>query len=264
MLNMPLKEKLNIHVIGSGGTGGYCIEYLARLLAGGEHKIHVYDGDMVELKNLKRQNFSKNDVDLNKAEALCNRLREQILDAPELIPHPSYLTDTEGLLAEILLSLEDDESLVIIQAVDNVATRRLVNKVIMHRLVEVRRLTVALDSGNDDQGGQVVLYANGAVRNSEPFKKDEVGLLPTMLEVFPDLGAVEDNNPGLVMDCAENAESKPQAMMANVRNGELLAQIVIRLKETGKSPGNLWRSDILTGNTKVSFTGFRHLDQEKV
>lgn len=256
MLNMPLREKLNIHIIGAGGTGGYCVEYLARLLAGGEHKIHVYDGDMVELKNLKRQNFIMDDVDLNKAETLCKRLSAQILDAPELIPHGEYLKDEEAFVAEILMSLEPDESLVIVQAVDNVATRKLINGIIFGRLVELRKLTVALDSGNDDQGGQVVLYANGGVRNVEPFGKTQIGLLPTMLEVFPELNNVDDQNPGLVMDCAQNAESKPQAMMANVRNGELLAQIIIRLKETGKAPGNLWRSDILTGNTRVEFTGF--------
>lgn len=256
MLNMPLREKLNIHIIGAGGTGGYCVEYLARLLAGGEHKIHVYDGDMVELKNLKRQNFVMDDVDLNKAETLCKRLSAQILDVPELIPHGEYLKDEEAFVAEILMSLEPDESLVIVQAVDNVATRKLINGIIFGRLVELRKLTVALDSGNDDQGGQVVLYANGGVRNVEPFGKTQIGLLPTMLEVFPELNSVDDQNPGLVMDCAQNAESKPQAMMANVRNGELLAQIIIRLKETGKAPGNLWRSDILTGNTRVEFTGF--------
>ncbi len=256
MLNMPLKQKLNIHVIGAGGTGGYCIEFLTRLLAGGDHKIHVYDGDAVELKNLKRQNFHKDDVDLNKAEALCQRLSEQVMDAPELVPHPGYITGEDEFLAEILLSLESDESLVIVQAVDNVATRKLVNSVIFGKLIENRILTVALDSGNDDQGGQVVLYANGGVRNVEPFGKTQVGLLPTMLQVFPELNEVDDKNPGLEMDCAENAESKPQAMMCNVRNGEVLAQVIIRLKETGKAPGNLWRSDILTGNTKVEFTGF--------
>lgn len=256
MLHMPLKEKLNIHVIGAGGTGGYCVEYLARLLAGGEHKIYVHDGDMVELKNLKRQNFAKDDVDLNKAEALCRRLSGQVMDAPELVPDPSYITDADSFLADILVSLEPDESLIIILAVDNVSTRRLVNDVIFRKLVENRILTVALDSGNDDQGGQVVLYANGGVRDSDPFGKSKIGLLPDMFDVFPELKQVEDDNPGLVMDCAENAESKPQAMMCNVRNGELLAQIVIRLKETGTAPGNLWRSDILTGNTKASFTGF--------
>lgn len=256
MLNMPLKNKLNIHVIGSGGTGGYCVEYLARLLAGGEHKIHVYDGDTVEIKNLKRQNFHKDDVDLNKAEALCTRLAGQIMDVPELIPHTGYITDADSFYADILVALEPDESLIIVMAVDNVATRKLINEVIFGNLVKSRTLTVALDSGNDDQGGQVVLYANGGVRNVEPFGKSEMGLLPTMLQVFPELNDVDDNNPGVVMDCAENAESKPQAMMCNVRNGELLAQIIIRLKETGKAPGNLWRSDILTGNTKVEFTGF--------
>lgn len=256
MLNMPLKEKLNIHVIGAGGTGGYCIEFLTRLLAGGEHKIHVYDGDSVELKNLKRQNFSKDDVDLNKAESLCKRLSNQVLDAPELIPHTGYITSEDDFLAEILLSLEADESLIIVLAVDNVATRKLINKVIFEKLVESKVLTVALDSGNDDQGGQVVLYANGGVRDVQPFGKSQLGLLPSMLQVFPELNNVDDVNPGIEMDCAENAESKPQAMMCNVRNGEVLAQIIIRLKETGKAPGNLWRSDILTGNTKVEFTGF--------
>lgn len=256
MLNIPLRNKLNIHVIGSGGTGGYCVEYLARLLAGGEHKIHVYDGDMVELKNLKRQNFHKDDVDLNKAEALCTRLSGQIMNAPELIPHPGYITDAAAFYADILISLEPDESLIIVLAVDNVATRKLVNRVIFGDLVKSHTLTVALDSGNDDQGGQVVLYGNAGVKNTEPFKKDQKGLLPTMLQIFPELNDVDDNNPGIVMDCAENAESKPQAMMCNVRNGEILAQIIIRLKETGQAPGNLWRSDILTGNTKVEFTGF--------
>lgn len=259
MLNMPLKEKLNIHVVGAGGTGGYCMEFLTRLLAGGEHKIHVYDGDMVEIKNLKRQNFSKDDVDLNKAEALCKKLADQVLDAPELTAHTGYIKSEDEFLAEILLSLEKDESLVIILAVDNVATRKLVNSVIFGKLIENRILTVALDSGNDDQGGQVVLYANGCVRDIALFGESQAGVLPTMLQVFPELNAVNDTNPGIVMDCAENAESKPQAMMANVRNGELLAQIIIRLKETGKAPGNLWRSDILTGNTKVEFTGFQEV-----
>ena len=256
MLCMPLRQKLNIHVIGAGGTGGYCVEYLVRLLAGGDHKIHVYDGDRVELKNLKRQNFQVCDLDKNKAEVLCARLSAEILDAPELIPHSGYLTDEEELLAEILVSLEKDESLVIIMAVDNVATRKMVNHLIFGKLGRNRILTAALDSGNDNQGGQVVLYANGIVRNREPFKADQAGILPSMLQLFPELAAVKDENPGLVMNCAENAESEPQAMMANVRNGELLASIVNRLRETGKVSGNLWRSDILTGNTRCEFTGF--------
>ena len=255
-LAIPVREKLNIHVIGAGGTGGYAVSYLARLLAGGGHVIHVYDGDRVETKNLKRQNFKVSDLDQNKAEVICSRVREEILQAPEMVPHDGYLTDKEDLLGEILASLEDDQSLVIILAVDNVATRKLVNEVILDDLAEARVLTVALDSGNDNQGGQVVLYGNAAATWKRPLCESAKGMLPTMLQVYPELNDVEDVNPGLVMDCADNAESQPQAMMCNVRNGEILAHVVMRILEEHKAPGNLWKSDILTGNTRCSFTGF--------
>ena len=231
--------------------------YLARLLAGGEHVIHVYDGDRVETKNLRRQNFTKNDLDKNKAEALCGWISENIHQAPEMVAHPCYITDPKELHAEILISLEEDQSLILVLAVDNIATRKLANQMIMKDLVDSRTLTVALDSGNDNQGGQVVLFGNAAAVWAPPLKEKEKGVLPTMLEIYPELAAVEDENPGLVMNCAENAESQPQAMMCNVRNGELLAQIIVKILETHKAPGNLWRSDILTGNTTCTFTGFR-------
>lgn len=255
-LNIMTRNKLNIHLIGAGGTGGYAAEYLARLLAGGEHTIHIYDGDMVESKNLKRQNFTVADLDRNKAEILCERLEANILHAPKLIPHAQYVKCKEDLLAEIMLSLETDESLIIIQAVDNIATRKMVNEIIMKDLVEVRVLTIALDSGNSDQGGQVVLYGNAIATWTPPIGEPCRGILPNMLQIYPELAKIEDVNPGLVMNCADNAESKPQAMMCNVRNGELLAQIVARILERHKAPGNLWKSDILTGNTQCTFTGF--------
>ena len=120
---------------------------------------------------------------------------------------------------------------------------------------------IALDSGNDNQGGQVILYANAPVTHQEPMGQPEQGMLPTMLQCFPELDKIVDDNPGLVMNCADNAESEPQAMMANVRNGELLALITNRLLEAGSVPGNLWRSDILTGNTRCTFTGFYHKEE---
>ena len=50
-LKIPINKKLNIHLVGAGGTGGYALACLARLLAGGDHTIHVYDGDLVEKKS---------------------------------------------------------------------------------------------------------------------------------------------------------------------------------------------------------------------
>lgn len=256
MLTLATKEKLNIHVIGTGGTGGYAIEYLTRLLAGGDHTIHMYDGDVVEPKNLKRQNFTADELDKNKATALKDRLMKNILQAPELVDHPAYITDKDEFLADVITTLEDDETLVVVLAVDNIATRKLINEVVLNDLVEIQTPAIVLDSGNDNQGGQVVLYANAPITHTEPLKENTKGMLPTMLQIFPKLDTIIDTNPGLVMNCADNAESQPQAMMCNVRNGELLAHIIFQAYESHKAPGNLWRSDILTGNTTNTFTGF--------
>lgn len=259
MLTIPLKNKLNIHLIGAGGTGGYALEYLTRLLAGGKHTIHVYDGDRVEAKNLKRQNFSIAELDMNKAEALTARLSKSVHMAPELIPHTQYITDKAEFIADVMMSLdESDETLMVVLAVDNVATRRLMNDIVMNDMSDIGIPVVMLDSGNDDQGGQVVFYTNQPVSYQSPLEKATVGTLPTMLQIFPEIDKIEDVNPGLEMDCADNAEAVPQAMMANVRNGELLANIIIQVLSKGKISYNLWRSDILTGNTVGTFTGFEN------
>lgn len=258
MLTIPTRGTLNVHLIGAGGTGGYALEYLSRLFAGSQHSIRVYDGDVVEPKNLKRQNFTLSELDQNKAKAITERLSQNVMQAPAMTYHDSYITDKDEFLADILMDLdEDSESLVIIMAVDNVATRRLINQVVMEDLLEIGIPTIVLDSGNDDQGGQVVLYTNADVDYTKPFEKPISGSLPTMLQIYPEIDKIEDVNPGLEMDCAENAESQPQAMMANVRNGELLANILYQVFETGVVSYNLWRSDIHTGNTSGEFTGFK-------
>lgn len=257
MLNIPATGKLNIHIIGAGGTGGYATEYIARLLAGQSQTVHVYDGDVVEAKNLKRQNFTKSELDMSKAEALTARLTENILHAPTMVAHPEYITDKGEFIADLMMSLdESEETLVIIMAVDNVATRRLINEIAMEDLVEIGIPAILIDSGNDDQGGQVVLYANAAIEDTHVWGDVTSGMLPTMLQIFPEIDKIVDENPGLQMNCADNAESDPQAMMANVRNGELIANILIQVNTSGRIEYNLWKSDILTGNTTGEFTGF--------
>lgn len=47
MLQIPVRDNLNIHVIGAGGTGGYAIENIARLFAGNKVKTRVIHQSMV-------------------------------------------------------------------------------------------------------------------------------------------------------------------------------------------------------------------------
>ncbi len=255
MLTFQTRDKLNIHFIGAGGTGSYAIPYLVRLLADNEHKLTIYDGDKVEPKNLKRQNFQMSDLDLNKAEALAGQL-ESIPHSLTIRTNSNYISDKDEFLAELLCDLEDDESLVIVMAVDNVATRKLINEAVMTDLVTAGIPTIVLDCGNHIQGGQVVLYGNAETSYAPPLKAATRGMLPSMLQLYPEIDRIEDENPGLVQNCVENAESEPQAMMSNVRNGELLAHIVNQIYENHKVYGNLWKSDLLTGSTIASFTGF--------
>ena len=114
MLQFANVENPHIYVFGTGGTGGFALEYLTRLYAESSQRVTVelYDGDNVEAKNLKRQNFTVNDLDLNKAEALVKRLSQYILNPPTFITHNKYVTDADepflrGFFGKMLFSGDD-------------------------------------------------------------------------------------------------------------------------------------------------------------
>ena len=262
MLKIKTKNKLNIHVVGAGGTGGYAIEYLTRLLAGGDHTLHIYDGDCVEPKNLLRQNFVSDDLDINKSLALSHRMTRLVDNPPTIVAHPYYITDKDEFLIDVLSSFDDqDESLVILMALDNIASRKTMNEIIFDDFQYMDIPVIVLDSGNDNQGGQVNLYTNYDIAYETMFKSSN-GILPTMLQFYPELDTIKDDNPGLVQNCADNTMSQPQAMMCNVRNGELLANIIYTIYTHQSINANAWKSDILTGNTSSKFTGFYNSKEE--
>lgn len=269
MLKFGTTKKPHIHLFGAGGTGGFALEFMTRLFAGQDATIEIYDGDTVEPKNLKRQNFVKDDIDKTKVEALIDRLSNQVLEPPTFIPHTEFIVDVDDIdgdepddvinsddfIANILMTTEEDEDLYFISAVDNISTRRLLNK-IASELGESDVKIVQIDSGNNDQGGQVVLYANYDVNDEEFLKESTTVTLPSMLELYPEIDVIKDHqdeNPGIVRTCADEAESKPQAMMANVRNGELIASIVYQLSQNNSFAHNVWQSDIISNAT----TGYR-------
>ena len=83
------------------GASGFMIEQLARLGIGG---MHLFDNDIVEIKNLTAQNFTHDDVGLQKDVAIIKRLKscEFEKDNPnipplELMAHGDFLkvSDTE-------------------------------------------------------------------------------------------------------------------------------------------------------------------------
>lgn len=246
MLKLPTINNLSIYLIGTGGTGGFAFTNLARLLAGANVPISIFDGDIVEPKNLKRQQFGKADIDSPKAQALADWASHTILDCPPIGVINDYVTDSDELLAGICLSTPDDAVPLIISAVDNVATRKLINQA-LEDLPEY----IAIDSGNHDQGGQVVLTTNLEVVESQGFETPKPVKLANMLQVYPEIANIDDKNPGLEQSCDDVVESEPQAMMANSRNGDIIANLVMSILGNKSIAGNVFESSLADFSTKV-------------
>lgn len=240
MLTMNPIQSPTIYVIGAGGTGGFTFTHLARLLAGTQIPIHLFDGDTIEPKNLKRQQFGKEQVGQNKAQALADWAKATILDAPPITVHPHYVVDAERLLATLFMETEDDGVPIVISAVDNVATRKTINEAL-----EMLPGHIAIDSGNNAQGGQVVWTTRQDVFNQDQaFGQKHSVRLQNMFEVYPELNAVEDLNPGIETSCDAVVESQPQAMMANVRNADIIANLVMAFLNHQPLAGNVYTSQL--------------------
>ena len=73
--------------------------------------------------------------------------------------------------------------------------------------------------------------------------------LPDMLNVYPELQTIEDENPGLSTNCAEASESEPQAMLANVRNADAVALLVSNVMKNKPVVYNVYESNLSSGLT---------------
>lgn len=96
---------VKIVLVGTGGTGGYIVPQLYRLLYALDRPIRVIlcDGDLVEEKNLGRQNFIEADLGKNKAMVLAERYSNAFGIETSYIPQ--YVEDEE-MLEELLEPLQ--------------------------------------------------------------------------------------------------------------------------------------------------------------
>lgn len=213
-------QKATLVIVGVGGTGGYVLQQVARLLFGLREQgnpvanVLLIDGDEVERKNLLRQYFLEQDIGKKKAAVLAERYsRAYGLD---IAAYPEYLT-RETAIGDIGI----DDNSIVVGCVDNGSTRRILHEQ-LHRLRDV----VYVDSGNsavsisDDEAhrdryqlnqikntgwdGQVVA---GVRRNGE-------NVLPFPGDVFPDL--IEEDQLPTEVSCGEGSVSNPQRLMTNL------------------------------------------------
>ena len=212
---------VKIVVLGAGGTGGYVIPHLYRLGYAAERpvRIIVCDGDVVEEKNLIRQNFVEQDVGQNKAQVQAQRYSAAFGIQCEYFP--AFIESEQELLS--LTSPDfvqcrwnntpETQRVILLGCVDNNRSRQL-----CHRIFQQQKDLIYIDSGNGEYTGQVVC----GVRQKGRTLYKPVGML------YPDVLREEDKFPS-ELSCAERTLSAPQSVTANLMAATAIAAFLYDL-----------------------------------
>jgi PRTRC genetic system ThiF family protein len=201
---------IDIVIIGAGGTGGYLIRDLCRFIYSlekrivvGEPKISVtiYDGDIVEEKNVLRQNFLPSDIGQNKAEVMTNRHVRAFGTNVSYVPE--MFTYYKGRDAK--------NKTIFVGCVDNNAARREISWVMQDLNGKSNGNDFYwIDSGNEKKTGQVIVGG----------KK-----LNTVTDLFPEiLNEKEDSQEQI--SCAERMLQDEQNMFVNLTASNLILNYI--------------------------------------
>jgi len=244
----------NILVLGCGGTGGHLVPHLARLVSVLNSKrsrsayaslpvmnLFLADGDVVEEKNLIRQNFIEQDIGKNKAEVLGERYAAAF--GIEIGVIPEYLERLDKFSFLKTMSRSYDNASLVIGCVDNNASRKVINRWFCRKDTGGSDGRFWIDSGNEENSGQVVCgynpqeYRYGQPKFN-PFRKDLHSLssgrrrgdfcLPCAVEVYPELLHIDDSFSSQE-SCAARSQSAPQNMQTNVTAAVIIMNFVQKL-----------------------------------
>ena len=182
-----------IVVVGCGGTGSWLLPKLVKTINDGirksiirkDVKLILIDGDIVEEKNLVRQNFIEQDIGQNKAEVMASRYGPHLINENGAIFIDKYIADSERyekLTAEdkdFYFDFEEMYTLflerysipsaqrgmkysrVVFNLVDNNIARQTLHKIVSE-MIDNDYKTYVIDVGNDMYNGQAFtsMYSN--------------------------------------------------------------------------------------------------------
>ena len=221
------EKPVKILLLGAGGTGGHTAPHLYRLVHTLDRSVDVLiaDGDIVEEKNLVRQNFVRSDLGRNKAQVLAERYAAAFGMEAQYI---SDFIEDESRLAELVkpesyqlcpydyYRCEKGIS-ILIGAVDNNKSRRLCHEVFM----KADNL-IYIDSGNGEHTGQVVCG----------IRENGMTLYKPIGELYPDVLLDTDKFP-TELSCAEAAISAPQSITANIMAATAIVSFIYNILALG-------------------------------
>lgn len=235
-MRFSTRRPVKIVMLGAGGTGGHIAPNLYRLLYALERPVRIIlcDGDVVEEKNLVRQNFTPADLGENKAGVLAKRYSSAFGMETEYVPE--FIENEERLKS--LLAPETWycnahdwrkrpgygytpilEQVILIGAVDNNKSRQLCNRV-FYQSEEL----IYIDSGNGEHTGQVVC----GIRSGGRTMYRPIGT------AYPDVLKETDKFP-TELSCAEASASAPQSIAANITAATAVVNMIYNILTLGES-----------------------------
>lgn len=210
-----------IVVVGCGGTGSWLLPKLVKTINDGirksiirkDVKLILIDGDIVEEKNLVRQNFIEQDIGQNKAEVMASRYGPHLINENGAIFIDKYIADSERyekLTAEDKDFYFDFEAMytlflerysipsaqrgmkysrVVFNLVDNNIARQTLHKIVSG-MIDNDYKTYVIDVGNDMYNGQAFtsMYSNSNPYGESMFKvNNEFSLI---INGIPDINSL--------------------------------------------------------------------------
>jgi hypothetical protein len=212
-------------VVGAGGTGGWLIPQLARLLAYSDHTLPfltVVDGDSFEPHNQTRQICGEAQMGQNKAAAISEQCALQGLNS--VIPVDLYATRVD------FVNLMRGQDALLVLAVDNDATRLAAIEACELHQKDFFFITPGNSGANDPAAaikGQVSWYGR--------LGGNDYGLNPAL--AFPNIESPQDSIPR-VGSCATQAPSAPQLLSANAMAASLTLTVIQNLLDGVLDPAH--------------------------
>jgi len=217
---------VNIIVVGAGGTGGYLIRDLARFIYSVQQdhsdlkiELTIIDGDIVEEKNLIRQNFIKQDIGKYKAEVLAERYSAAF--GIEISAVTEMLTDINAK-NRIFSSYNNNYCNIVVGCVDNNQTRRIIHNALRNKKI------YWLDAGNERKSGQIVLGMGSGYRGygDDLFSSHH---LPYVTDIYPEILDPLMDDTDKTISCAERSLADAQNIFVNLSAATYLLNFLRQL-----------------------------------
>jgi molybdopterin/thiamine biosynthesis adenylyltransferase len=229
--------------IGAGGTGGHLIPKVYRYLASDtaiqRKSIFIIDPDIVEHKNIARQNFSLQDIGKYKAEVMAEKNRDFGIKT-------YCVTDYANVdnIIEIADSSRRSSIVIIIDTIDNNEGRYAIHKATRYRDGVISDIWIS--SGNTKVDGQIVID----YRYSDP----EIARNPVL--IWPEMYTSEyfeaEKKRRMEESCAINAIVSPQSMAANETAALLIFNNLTKILNSGEIDKEIIFFDV-EDNTLISY-----------